>query len=110
MNVTPGLSRRLIHMIMKDFIFRHDGVFYKPVKVEMEEGLTPNCEDCCEFEPYCDAGFEHFCMCALDETTVFKKMELPETSGYDRLVDLCRQLQEVTQDLKTITLANGKVK
>lgn len=113
MNVTPGLSRRLIFMIAKDFIFRYDGVFYKPVKIETEaeEGQYPQypgCEALCDFKSYCDSAFEHFCMCNIDEDTVFKKLELPETSGYDRLVDLCRQLIDVTQDLKTITMANGQ--
>jgi hypothetical protein len=110
MNVTPGLSRRLIFMIAKDFIFRHDGVFYKPVKVEMEDGQYPDCDTCCDFEPYCDVAFDQFCTCNVDEGTVFKKLELPETSGYDRLIDLCQRLIDVTQDLKTVTMANGKVK
>jgi len=110
MNVTPGQFRRLIFMIAKDFIFRHDGVFYHPVKTEMVEGQYPVCDTCCDFAPYCDAGFDQFCTCNVDEGMVFKKLELPETSGYDRLVDLCQQLMDVTQDLKTYTMANGKVK
>ena len=115
MNVTPGLSRRLIFMIAKDFIFRHDGVFYHPVKVETEaeEGQYPQYPDCeavCDFKLYCDSAFEHFCICNVAEGTVFKKLELPETSEYDRLIDLCQRLIDVTRDLKTITItmANGQ--